>query len=612
MWRNVNEFPPSKAPRFAFAETLVKQENQLRRNPLLQRMREARRAKADDPHRPLYHYVNPEYALNDPNGLCFWQGRWHLFYQARPPEDPRQHWGHAVSPDLIHWRDLPYAIGPGPEDRCYSGTTLVEEDRVIAMYHGVGVGNMVAVSRDPLLLNWRKVTGRAVIPFGSADEPPLPYGVFDPCIWRKGGAYYALSAGIVPVRPGGKHMATNYLFRSRDLENWEYLHPFWEGDRFTRLGDDGACPYFWPLGDRHILVFFSHLSGSQYLIGDYDRARDKFVVDAHGLFTFGPVFPGGVHAPTAFPDGERGVIVMFNMNPATPTGRMDNYLSGFFGGTEGWLEEGDGSQFSRDWDQILTLPRRLTLRDRYQVDIEPAGDIASLRSDHRHIGRTVVTADREVVLEDIEGICIQRDRTEHRRQPEAFVPVRSRRFAVTEQGGVHAHLPLSQERLQVPGAVSGRRSFPQGDVHGPVDRGAIRERDHDRQLVFLDSARRAVERRVRLPITARVGAVPTVLVDRGAVRERDHDRQLVFLDSARCAVEAARVGARACRAGEPVRLRIFVDRSVVEVFVNGRQCVAVRVYPGRRDSTGVSLISRGQESEVLSLDCWQMRSIQGE
>ena len=61
---------------------------------------------------PLSHYVNPEYTLND---LCFWQGRWHLFYQARPPEDPRQHWGHAVSPDLIHWRDLPYAIGPGPE-----------------------------------------------------------------------------------------------------------------------------------------------------------------------------------------------------------------------------------------------------------------------------------------------------------------------------------------------------------------------------------------------------------------------------------------------------------------------------------------------------------------
>ncbi len=108
---------------------MEEQEDQLRRNPLLQRMREARREKADDRYRPLYHYVNPEYTLNDPNGLCFWQGRWHLFYQARPPEDPRQHWGHAVSPDLIHWRDLPYAIGPGPEERCYSGTTLYAPSR---------------------------------------------------------------------------------------------------------------------------------------------------------------------------------------------------------------------------------------------------------------------------------------------------------------------------------------------------------------------------------------------------------------------------------------------------------------------------------------------------
>ena len=62
-------FPPSKAPRFEFGETLEEQENQLRRNPLLQRMREARREKADDRYRPRYHYVSPEYTLNDPNGL---------------------------------------------------------------------------------------------------------------------------------------------------------------------------------------------------------------------------------------------------------------------------------------------------------------------------------------------------------------------------------------------------------------------------------------------------------------------------------------------------------------------------------------------------------------
>jgi beta-fructofuranosidase len=54
--------------------------------------------------------------LNDPNGLCFWQGNWHLFYQTNQPEEPgRPHWGHAISTDLIHWRDLPHAIHPNPE-----------------------------------------------------------------------------------------------------------------------------------------------------------------------------------------------------------------------------------------------------------------------------------------------------------------------------------------------------------------------------------------------------------------------------------------------------------------------------------------------------------------
>ena len=74
-----------------------------------------------------------------------------MFYQGYPPEDRRQHWGHAVSDDLIHWRDLPYAIYPNPEDRCYSGSTLVEEDRVIAMYHGTKIGQHGCCLQRPLV-----------------------------------------------------------------------------------------------------------------------------------------------------------------------------------------------------------------------------------------------------------------------------------------------------------------------------------------------------------------------------------------------------------------------------------------------------------------------------
>ena len=246
----------SLVPFYTFPETLTEQEEALKNNPLMNRMIESRQSYESDPHRPIYHYVNPEHTLNDPNGLCFWKNRWHLFYQAYPPEDPRQHWGHAVSHDLIHWQDLPYAIYPNPENCCFSGTTFVEDERVIAMYHGTEVGNMVATSSDPLLLNWKKLTNQAVIPIRSEDGSPLPYRVFDPCIWKKEGFYYSLSGGTLPNGPGGKPTRANFLFRSENLTKWEYLHPFVEDDQYTLVGDDGACPYFWPIGDRHMLLFF--------------------------------------------------------------------------------------------------------------------------------------------------------------------------------------------------------------------------------------------------------------------------------------------------------------------------------------------------------------------
>ena len=76
------------APQFQFPETLAEQEATLRTNSLMQRLLAYRERYEGDPHRPVYHYVNPENTLNDPNGLCFWQDRWHLFYQAYPPKDP--------------------------------------------------------------------------------------------------------------------------------------------------------------------------------------------------------------------------------------------------------------------------------------------------------------------------------------------------------------------------------------------------------------------------------------------------------------------------------------------------------------------------------------------
>ena len=68
-----NEDFTSKVPHYTFAETLEEQEEQLKTNPLMQRLNAYRKTYEGDPHRPIYHYINPEAMLNDPNGLCFWQ-----------------------------------------------------------------------------------------------------------------------------------------------------------------------------------------------------------------------------------------------------------------------------------------------------------------------------------------------------------------------------------------------------------------------------------------------------------------------------------------------------------------------------------------------------------
>ncbi len=506
----------SKVPKYKFSSNLEEQEAELNTNPLMLRFNKSRNDLSSDPYRPIYHYVNPEGNLNDPNGLCYWMGKWHLFYQAYPPEDTRQHWGHAVSKDLIHWKDLPYAIYPDPEYQCFSGTTFVEENRVIAMYHGTRAGNMVAISSDPLLLNWEKITNGPVIPIKSKTGFPLAYRVFDPCIWKKDSVYYSLSGGTLPG-PGGMPVRANFLFRSLDLTKWEYMHEFTEGERHTLLGDDGACPYFWPIGDRYILPFFSHMSGGQYLLGDYDKLRDKFIVTSSGKFNFGAATPAGVHAPSAAPDGKGGVVVIFNMNPGKPT---------------------------KGWNQIMTLPRLLTLKSREEIGIQPAGNIESLRYQHQHIGQMELPANKEIVLNKIKGNAIE----------------------------IVAEIDLKEAPM----------------VEINVLRSNNKE-EFTRIAFYKERGFRGTPPNPRYSLVSLETSYSSVLPD---VMSRAPETAPVTINPE-----------------EKLSLRIFVDKSVVEVFVNNRQCVAARVYPGLKNSIGVSIRAQGKSAQLLSLDAYQMKSI---
>lgn len=557
-----DHFPATRITREEYSDDGEAQKRQLNDSAVLERMRNARAAKSGDRYRPNFHYVNPENTLNDPNGLCYWRGHWHLFYQVRPPEDERLHWAHAVSEDLVYWRDLPYALGPGPENDCYSGTTLVEEDRVIAMYHGTGLGNMVAISQDPMLLNWKKAGEGPVIPIRTEMGMDRPYGIFDPCIWRHGEFYYALSAGIREFQPNGRHLAENFLFRSPDLMKWEYLHPFVECDRFTIPGDDGACPYFWPIGDKHILLFFSHMSGGQYLLGNYDTDRQKLVAEDHGVFNFGATFPGGVHAPTAAPLPDGKVAVLFNMNPAKPTVGRDNYLTDFLGPAANSSSQDAAQRTSQDWDQIMTLPRVLSLSSEGKLLTSVVDGLVALREDVLISGAVSLEANTERLLEGVEGDCLE------------------------------ISLRLEPDRASM------------------FELNVLRSPDGEETTRIVFYRKRGFVYRTPIPNDIRSHRIMST-----ALSEKVAQDSILSIDTSHSSTlkdalaRPPEQGAVQLAEDEVLDLRVFVDRSVVEVFANDKLALSVRVYPGREDSLGVSLLSRGLGAEISSLNVWKMGSI---
>lgn len=506
--------------RISFPTDAGEQERALNEHPYMAFARERRLEMEKDPYYPKYHYTAPEGVMNDPNGLCFWKGQWHLFYQAFPPEEPI-HWGHAVSTDLLHWRDLPYAIHPDRETACWSGATLVEEDRVIAIYHGYEYGNIVAVSKDPLLLNWEKI---GLIPHC----PGAPYAVFDPCIWKEGNWYYALSGSASPLMEGERNVRTEYLFRSGDLREWEYLHPLVKGDFDCLPGDDGACPYFWPIGDKHLLLHFSHQSGGKYLIGRYDTEQQVFHGVRGGSFNSAGTACssfGGVHAPSAAPDGNGGVVGVFNL-------------------TEAWA--------GGCCKQIVSLPRRFTLCGAYmdELAVEPAPELTALRGAHRHQDNILLPANQEIVLSGVRGNVME---VQMEFAPADTLPTVDVAVLRAENGEEATHIRCYRQR--------GCRNWDHFEECGSWEGTSFDT------VVVLDNTDSSL-----LP----------------GVRCRAPETAAFFLSPK-----------------EPLKLQIFLDKSLVEVFVNGRICLSARVYPSRVDSVGVSVRAKECETTMTRLDAWK-------
>lgn len=301
--------------------------------------------------RPLFHFTPKKNWMNDPNGLSYYNGKYHLFYQHNPlnPYWGNMTWGHATSDDLFNWEHHSYAISPDiPEDidGCFSGSGFVKDGELYLAYTGVIMttkktneyGNTVTVGENDLISTQLFAKSKDGFNFEKLTEPKIvaPEGYCtahfrDPKVWEKNGKYYM-------VLGGKKENKGRILFyQSEDFKNWKFIDEIYE----ENMGFMWECPDLFELDDRAILVFSpqgigregqEHLAG--YYMGEFNHETGKFI---HNKFQ---VLDNGfeLYAPQTFKDN-RGRRIMIS-----------------------WLVNHHPFP-GEEWTGMMTLPRELKIVD---------------------------------------------------------------------------------------------------------------------------------------------------------------------------------------------------------------------------------------------------------
>lgn len=230
----------------------------------------------DDPimnevYRPQFHFTARKNWLNDPNGLVYLKGEYHLFFQHNPfgREWGNMHWGHAVSSDLIHWQELPIALSPDSNGTCFSGSVVVdkdntsgfksgEEDVLVALYTGEGHGQCVAYSNDRGR-SWTRYEKNPVIPLWPDRDPKV--------IWHSPTRQWIMALYIEQgSRTGTKGIG---FFSSKNLKEWTCL---------SEIGGFYECPDLFPLPvdlDPQKIRWVVLGGDGQYLVGQFDGTSFK-------------------------------------------------------------------------------------------------------------------------------------------------------------------------------------------------------------------------------------------------------------------------------------------------------------------------------------------------
>jgi beta-fructofuranosidase len=492
-----------------------------------------------DPHRPGYHFMPPGGWLNDPTAAILWQGRYHLFYEYFPDaaysvaeheDGTHVHldicWGHASSADLIHWVHHPIALSPSPDvldgSSCFSGHIVDNDGVATIIYYGRPSGSCITTATDRQLNEWTRP--QVVIPPAQEVEGSGPYGVGDPCLWREGTVWYALGGFRDPQ--GGD---TASLFRSQDTLHWEFLHSLYTSDRkWTTAEDDCAVPDFFPLGDRHMLLFMSHETGAQYYLGRWEN--EHFYPETHGHMNW----PGGqLNAPKSMLDAN---------------GRRLFW---------GWVCEGRtrAAQRAAGWAGVLSLPRELSLHADGELRIEPAVELERLRYNHRKRTDIHLGADGELDLPEMRGDCLELGLT------------------VESDGAAELGIKL--------------RCSPDGSEQTAI------VWNPSNQTLSIDTRQSSLRTDILQPWPKPWSNLFS-------------DPLAMFDDTRHIEVQEAPLS---LTPEGPLELRVFLDRSVLEVFANGRQCLTQRIYPDRDDSLGTVLFSKGGRAVVRTIEAWDMAAI---
>ncbi len=253
-------------------------------------------AKTKEQHRPTFHFTPPEKWMNDPNGMVYYEGEYHLFYQHYPDSTVwgPMHWGHAVSRDLVTWEHLPIALYPDELGYIFSGSAVIDwkntsgfgqdgQPPMIAIFthhepEGAKNGTTtfqyqsIAFSNDKGQ-TWTKYVGNPVVPNPGIRDFRDPKVIWDDD-----------SEQWVMVFAAWDHVK---LYGSPNLKDWTHLSDF--GKEWGTHAGVWECPDLFPLivkgkGEKKWVLLQSLNpggsnggSGTQYFVGDFNGK--EFIID---------------------------------------------------------------------------------------------------------------------------------------------------------------------------------------------------------------------------------------------------------------------------------------------------------------------------------------------